>query len=262
VPQLTMKKEITVIRDGERSAVGDEVVVEAPLTIYLNGQELVTLLCTPDKKESLALGFLRSGGLLSSLDEVAGVRMSEDGNAVEVTLKNKSNLVEQLYGKHTITSGGGKGVVFFSALDVVPGPPVPEGGISITAEEICSLMSSLQESAAIFKATGGVHSAALADTRKIIIFCEDIGRHNAVDKIIGQSLLQGIPLHDKVLVCSGRLGSEILLKAAKLQLPLLISRAAPTTLSIELAESLNITLVGFVRDRRMNIYTHPHRVKK
>lgn len=259
--ELTAKKKVTVIQDNERSVTGDEVVVEAPLTICLNGQKLVTLLCTPEKRESLALGFLRSGGLLGSLDEVAGVRVSEDGDAVEVELKNKGNPVEQLYGKRTITSGGGRGTVFCSAQDALRSPPVPGEGISIKAEEIGSLMSSLQERALIFKATGGVHSAALADTREIIIFCEDIGRHNAVDKIIGECLLRGISMNDKALVCSGRLGSEIMLKAAQLQLPLLISRAAPTTLSIELAEVLNITLIGFVRGRRMNIYTHPCRVK-
>ena len=123
-------------------------------------------------------------------------------------------------------------------------------------------MHDLQERALIFRATGGMHSAALADREGLIIFYEDIGRHNAVDKIVGESLLRGISLKEKILLCSGRLGSEILLKAAQLQLPLLISRAAPTTLSIELAEALNITLIGFVREGRMNIYSHPHRVRE
>ncbi len=259
---LTTRKEITVIREGERIVTGDEVVVETPLTIYLNGEELVTLLCTPDKMESLAIGFLRSEGLLTSLDDVVGLRLREDGGAVEVELNNKSVLAEKLYGRRTITSGCGKGTVFFSALDALRSRPVSGDTVSLTAGEIRSLMGELQERAALFKATGGVHSAALADDRKILLFCEDIGRHNAVDKIIGECLQQGISMDDKVLVCSGRLSSEILLKAAKIQLPLLISRAAPTTLSIELAESLNITLVGFVRGRRMNIYTHPHRVKR
>jgi FdhD protein len=121
-------------------------------------------------------------------------------------------------------------------------------------------MRSLQDKAAMFKETGGVHSAAVADLDRIIFFCEDIGRHNAVDKIAGQCLVDGVSLEDKVLITSGRLSSEMLLKAAKLQLPLLISRSAPTSLSIELAEALNITLVGFVRGRRMNIYTHAWRV--
>ncbi len=258
--ELSARKEITVIREGERRLTDDEVVVEAPLTIYINGRELVTLLCTPDKLESLALGFLRSEGLLNSLDDVAALRLRDDRGAVEVELKNKGGLLEKLYGRRTITSGCGKGTIFYSALDALRSSPVRGDSVTLTAGEVHALMRELQERATLFKATGGVHAAALAGGGKILIFCEDIGRHNAVDKIIGECLRQGLAMEDKVLVCSGRLSSEILLKAAKLRLPMLISRAAPTTLSIELAQTLNITLVGFVRGRRMNIYTHPHRV--
>jgi hypothetical protein len=140
VTGLTTRKEITVIREGERIVTGDEVVVETPLTIYLNGEELVTLLCTPDKMESLALGFLRSEGLLTSLDDVVGLRLREDGGAVEVELKNKSVLAEKLYGRRTITSGCGKGTVFFSALDALRSRPVSGDTVSLTADEIRSLM--------------------------------------------------------------------------------------------------------------------------
>jgi FdhD protein len=105
-----------------------------------------------------------------------------------------------------------------------------------------------------------VHSAALADSEKIIFFYEDIGRHNAIDKIIGECLLGSVSTDDKIIVTSGRLSSEVLLKAAKLKIQLLISRSAPTSLSVEIAETLNITLVGFVRGQRMNIYSHAWRV--
>ena len=118
----------------------------------------------------------------------------------------------------------------------------------------------MQKKALLFKTTGGVHSAALADSEKLLYFHEDIGRHNAVDKIIGECLLNSTTTDDKGLFTSGRLSSEILLKAAKLKIQLIVSRAAPTSLSIELAETLNITLIGFVRGRRMNIYSHPWRI--
>jgi FdhD protein len=118
----------------------------------------------------------------------------------------------------------------------------------------------LQQKALLFKATGGVHSAALADNEMLLYFYEDIGRHNAVDKIIGECLLNGTATDDKALFTSGRISSEIMLKAAKLKIQLIVSRAAPTSLSVELAEALNITLVGFVRGRRMNIYSHPWRI--
>ena len=257
--QKTVQKQIVVLRDGHKETLSDPVTVEAPMTIFLNGEELVTLLCTPEKMDLLALGFLRSEGLLASLDEVTALRLKEDEGLVEVELKGGAGLAERLYGKRTITSGCGKGTVFFQALDALRSRPV-SGTLKLPAERAWELMRSLQEKAVMFKETGGVHSAAVADLEGIILFCEDIGRHNAVDKIAGQCLVEGIALEDKVLVTSGRLSSEMLLKAAKLQLPLLISRSAPTSLSIELAEALNITLVGFVRGRRMNIYTHAWRV--
>lgn len=260
MPELVEKKEVTVIRGRERKVIADQVVVEAPLTIYLGGQKLVTLLCTPEKRKSLALGYLRSCGLIGSLDEVAAVRLLEKGEAVEIELKHKSVTLEQPCAEGTVTPGGTRGAL----LDLRQAggtAPVPPGKLSVKAEVIGSLMASLQERAAIFKITGGMHSAALADNRDLLLFFEDIGRHNAIDKIIGECLLQGVPLEEKMLVCSSRLGSEILLKAARVQLPLIASRAAPTSLSIELAHALNITLVGFVRDGRLNVYTHPKRVE-
>ncbi len=258
--QKVVEKQIIILRDGLRETVLDPVTVEAPLTLFLNGEELVTLLCTPEKMDLLALGFLYSEGLLSTIDEVTALRLKEDEGLVEVELKGGSGLAERLYGKRTITSGCGKGTVFFQALDALRSRPVL-GDLKLPAAQAWELMRSLQEKAAMFKETGGVHSAAVADLEGVIFFCEDIGRHNAVDKIAGQCLVQGISLQDKVLITSGRLSSEMLLKAAKLQIPLLISRSAPTSLSVELAEALNITLVGFVRGRRMNIYTHQWRIR-
>ena len=118
----------------------------------------------------------------------------------------------------------------------------------------------LQEKAELFRITGGIHSAALCTPEGVVYFCEDIGRHNAVDKIIGLCLKNSVTIEDKILVTSGRISSEILVKTAKLGIPILISRAAPTTLSIELADKLGITLIGFVRGRRFNVYCHTDRV--
>ncbi len=254
-----LTKQIVLWREGTKETAADAITVEAPMTIFVNGEELVTLLCTPEDMDLLALGFLRSEGLLTSMDEVAALRVKEREGLVEVELKDRSNLAARLYGKRTITSGCGKGTVFFQALDALRSRPV-NSEITLAPEQARQLMRQLQEKAVLFKETGGVHSAAVADTKKIIFFYEDIGRHNAVDKIIGRCLLEKITLEDKILVTSGRLSSEMLLKAAKLQLPILLSRSAPTTLSVELAEAMNITMVGFVRGRRMNIYTHEWRI--
>lgn len=255
----TVYRKILKIRGVDQEELTDLVTVEAPVTIYLNGSELVTLLCTPEKLEQLALGFLRSEGLINDTGDIQSVRVREEEGLVEVELVSDSNLVEKLYGKRTITSGCGKGTVFFSALDSLRSKPLT-GSLRVKADQLGCLMQSLQQKAQLYRATGGVHSAALADSDEIIFFCEDIGRHNAIDKIVGQCLQEGITTEDKIIVCSGRLSSEILLKAAKLKIQLLLSRAAPTSLCLELADNLNITLVGFARGSRLNVYTHRERI--
>jgi len=259
----TVQKQIVRIRRGEgggREELQDLITVEAPVTIYLNGTELVTLLCTPEKIDRLALGFLRSEGLITSFGDLASIRVKEKEGLVDVNLKNETGLAEKLYGKRTVTSGCGKGTVFFNVLDSLRSSPLT-GKLKINAGRVLALMESLQQRAELFKSTGGVHSAALADREQILYFYEDIGRHNAIDKIIGECLMAGIPTGDKIIISSGRLSSEILLKAAKLEIQMLISRAAPTSLCIELAESLNVTLVGFVRGKRLNIYSHQWRIE-
>ncbi len=250
---------ITRIREGRREELEDRVVVEAPVTIYLNGNELVTLLCTPEKTDRLALGFLKSEGLIKEAGEVFSVNVRREEGLVEVELKNRADLAEKLFGKRTITSGCGKGTIFFNVLDSLRSEPI-KGKLTFTAEKALELMEELQRRAELFKATGGVHSAALADGEKLLFFFEDIGRHNAIDKIIGECLLNGIDTENKIIVSSGRLSSEILLKAAKMKIQLLLSRAAPTSLCIDLADNLNITLAGFVRGKRLNLYTHGWRI--
>lgn len=256
----SMIKNIIRLRGNNREKIEDEIVIEAPVTIYLNGNELVTLLCTPEKIDRLALGFLRSEGILTTIDDLASMRTHEEKGLVEIDLKGESVSLEKFYGKRTITSGCGKGTVFFNVIDSLRSKPLT-GKMEVDSGKIQNMMNEMQQRAELFKLTGGVHSAALADNEKIILFCEDIGRHNAVDKIIGECLIGGISTAAKCFILSGRISSEILLKAAKLKIEIIVSRAAPTSLSIDLAQKLNITLVGFVRGQRMNIYTHHWRVK-
>lgn len=252
-----MEKVLRVDGDGRRD-IDDQVIVETPLTIYVNGDEFVTLLCTPEHDDMLAVGFLRSEGLIGSMDDISSLRVDKVKGFVYVEIKG-GGLAEKLYGKRTITSGCGKGTVFFSVLDSLKTKPVASAQC-ISYLQVLRLFGLLQEKAVLFKATGGIHSAALCTPDEVVYFCEDIGRHNAVDKIIGLCMKNGITIEDKILVSSGRISSEILVKTAKLGIPVLISRSAPTTLSIELAEKLGITLIGFVRGRRFNVYSHTDRV--
>lgn len=251
--------EIQRVKHGRRYAEKDLVVVEAPLTIFFNEQELVTLLCSPRDLKYLALGFLRSEGLIDGLDDLEAVSLEEDRSIVFVRAKEQSALAEKLYGKRTVTSGCGKGTVFYHALDALQEKAVASN-LQVKEENLFMLMRALQERSLLYQSTGGVHSAAIADTETILIYNEDIGRHNAIDKIVGECLTKGIILHDKILLSSGRLSAEIVLKAAKMSLPVIVSRSAPTSLAVDLAGRLGITLVGFVRGTRFNIYTHAERI--
>ena len=131
---------------------------------------------------------------------------------------------------------------------------------TITPEEIVNMMNSLQAESTDFKQTGGVHNAAISDGKGFYIHRSDIGRHNALDKLFGHCIEHSIPIRDKVLIFSGRISSEILIKAAKIGVGIILSKSAPTDLAIQLANDLNITAIGFIRDESFNIYSHEKRV--
>ena len=257
--QGTKYFEIIRVKKHEHTKINDLVVEEKPVTIFLNDKEFVTLLCSPGKLDFLAVGFLRSEGLINSADELEEVLVDDTEGMVFIKTAEKNELMEKLYGKRTITSGCGKGTVFFNVLDSLQSSPIVSE-IKVEEAKLAELMHELQELSSLFKATGGVHSAALANTEELLFFSEDIGRHNAVDKIVGECLIKGLALEDKILLSSGRLSSEIVIKGAKMKFPFIVSRSAPTSLGVELARELGITLVGFVRGGRLNIYAHEHRV--
>lgn len=158
----------------------------------------------------------------------------------------------------TLTTGCGKGEIY---LEVLQFCRYNDAEMIVGAEDLLSPVSRFDKGSRLFQETGGVHSGAICSTEEILLFHEDIGRYNAVDKLVGQALAKRLNLADKLLLTSGRLSSEILLKAAKQSIPIIVSRRAPTALAIELAERLNVTLVGFARGNRMNIYSGAGRIK-
>ncbi len=254
-------EKITIWRltEESRSSIEDVVAREFPLTIILNNQELVTLLCSPTDLRYLAIGFLFSEGLLSSKDEIKKVAIDEQRGVVRVETKGDNALASELVFKRFITSGCGRGASFYSAADVQNQEKV-ESRTQISAHEVLSLVREFQHRSQVYRATGGVHSAALCDTKSILVFNEDIGRHNAIDKIFGECILKDIPTEERIVITSGRISSEILLKVAKRNVPILISKSAPTDLGVKLANDLGITLIGFVRGKRMNAYTNDWRI--
>ena len=250
---------ILKVTEESSSKVDDVVATESPLTIILNNQELVTLLCTPKDLNYLAVGFLSSEGLLDSKDDIKQVTVDEVRGVVRVETTEENTMANELLFKRLITSGCGRGASFYSAADVQNRTKI-ESKTQISADEVSSLVREFQHHSELYRATGGVHSAALCDTRNIMVFNEDIGRHNAVDKIFGECLLKGISTDGKVIVTSGRISSEILLKVARGNIPIIISKSAPTNLGVKMANELGITLVGFARGKRMNVYTNDWRV--
>jgi len=249
---------LRLTEEGQRHA-DDIVVREFPLTIILNNQELVTLLCTPTHLDYLAIGFLSSEGLLKSKDEIRKMMVDDQRGVVRVETEEETKQAGELVFKRLITSGCGRGASFYSAADVV-GQIKVESQTNISAIEVFELVREFQHRSQIFRTTGGVHSAALCDTKNILVFSEDIGRHNAIDKIFGECVLKDISTDGRVIITSGRVSSEILLKVAKRNIPLLVSKSAPTDMGVKLAGELGITLIGFVRGKRMNVYTNDWRV--
>jgi FdhD protein len=237
----------------------DSVVVEYPFTIFINDEEFITLLCSPKALDYLAVGFLVSEGIIKNKGNIEKITLDEEKGYGYIQLKNKSSLAESLFGKRTVTTGCGKGTVFYNVLDSL-GTQTIESSLKVSSENILKLSEKLNERSTLFKDTGGVHGCALCNEEEILIFQEDVGRHNALDKIIGEAYLKEINLEDKLLITSGRISSEMIIKTSKMKIPIIISRSAPTDLSVNIAKNLNITLIGFARGKRFNIYNGEDRV--
>ena len=244
--------------EGEQDTE-DLVTREISLTVILNSQELVTLLCSPIDLKYLAIGFLSSEGLINTKDEVRKVIVNDQIGEVRVETEGYGDHSKVFPRKRLVTSGGGRGAYFRHSANVDDRGKV-EPRFSISASQILALVKQFQRQSKIYRTTGGVHSAALCDEMSILVFSEDIGRHNAIDKVFGKCILEGISMDNRIIITSGRISSEIVLKVSKRDIPILVSKSAPTNLGVKLAGNLGITLVGFVREERMNIYTERWRI--
>lgn len=243
---------------GMVELIDDPLAAESPLTVFLNDQEIVTLLCSPVNQDELAVGFLVSEGLIKGDAGEIRVRVDCEQGMAWVTADKVSIIAEQTFLKRYITTGCGKGTTFYNVMDAKCRPVT--GQITVAAEKIIELMTRTQQVSRLFKDTGGVHLAALCSVDRMILYREDIGRHNALDKIVGRCYMDNISVDDKILFTTGRLSSEILLKVAKLGAPILVSRSAPTELAVKLARQLGVTLIGFARGGRFNLYANEYRV--
>lgn len=242
----------------EQIKVFDDVIVEFSLTMMLHNRAFVTMQCTPQALEELVVGFLYAEGVIKSTDDIKSLTVHlERGKAyVELLQDQQFDYIGQyLSAKKTVTTACGQArTIAYQIMDTPPTHKVIQNQ-SVHMEQIQRLMKSFSKKSIRFNQTGGVHSCALCDTEKILLFQEDIGRHNALDKIIGKSMLDKMALHDKMVLTTGRLTSEIVMKVAKAAIPILVSRSAPTNVAIDTAQALGIVLIGFARGHRMNRYT-------
>jgi FdhD protein len=235
------------------------VIQEVPLTIYLNGNEVVTLLCTGKQPEYLAVGFLKSEGLITDRKEVMDIQAREEPERLIVDVETSHDPFKLQRLERSITSGCGKGTNFTRNVETISSTTVAAKP-SVTPEQILRLSAKLDQRSTLYRATGGCHNASLATPEKILIFREDIGRHNAIDMICGECFLEDIPTDDKLIVSTGRIASEILLKTIRLGVSILVSGGAATRFSIDLARKTNMTLIGRVRRGRMVVYNHAGRI--
>jgi FdhD protein len=235
------------LRGRRLEEVESEVVREQPLTIFINGERFVTLLCSPMQLEALIVGYLWMEKVIGAVDEISGLEVSEVDGHAQVTLSHPVTLPTE----RILTSGCGGGITF--RIDHRLFPPLTSS-LRIAPDLLAARMKDLFEAAVHYKASRGIHGAALSDAERLLVTAEDVGRHNAVDKVKGEALLKGIATEDCILLSTGRISSEMLLKAARMGVPLVASRTSPTEMAVCLAEQLNITVCGYVRPDSLNLY--------
>jgi FdhD protein len=230
------------------------VAREVPLTVFLNGTELVTILCTPVKVNHLVFGFLYSEGIIDSARDVAMMRVCDDEMEVDVRLISNNYVPPKA---RTVTSGCGGGSMLggrdADKLRV-------KSELQVLPQQINVLMKHLLESSETHRQHGGLHTSAMGDGQSLTVVAEDIGRHNTLDKIVGECLLKGMPMTDRLLFSTGRMSSEMMLKVARMGVPVAVSRGAITDRAIAFARDLGITAVGYARGERFTVYSHPERL--
>ncbi len=246
--------------EGDESRlVAGAVPREAPLRIRVNGADLVTLMHTPARTNALVLGFLYLEGLIAGLDDVALLRVCDDETVAEVQLTRPVD-VTALQQRRTVTSGCGGGTTF-GLVDPTTLPSLTSTR-TVSAAQVQDRMADLLMAAEMYLAAGGLHTSALSDGERLLAVAEDVGRHNTLDKLMGECLLRGLSPAGHILLSTGRISSEMLLKAARMGVPIVVSRTAPTDLSVALAQNLGITLIGYVRGPTLNVYTGAGRLQQ
>jgi FdhD protein len=246
-------------------AIEEPVIAEMRLRIEVDGAEVVELMCSPHRVNALVLGFLYHEGMIDGLDDVASMRVCLPDGLAEVWL---SRPAPPLPIRRIITSGCTGGVSFGAYLEKLEQLRLPPDAVRISPPRVYVALRQLYDHSSLYNQSGGVHTSIMFDPTSpadpsggILAVGEDIGRHNTLDKLRGESLLRGFETRGAMIVSSGRISSEMLIKAALMGVPIVGSRTSPTQLAVTLAEHLNLTVIGYIRSASMNVYTGWERVE-
>ena len=235
------------VKGGRLEEIKGEVVREQPLTVHVNGERFLTLLCSPFQLEALVVGYLWMEKVVEDPAEIVRLEISEVDGRADATLSHPVTLPTE----RILTSGCGGGITF--RIDPRLFPRV-RSSLCVTQAQLAARLKELFGRATRYQASRGIHGAALADADRLLVMAEDVGRHNAVDKVKGEALLKGIATADRILLSTGRVSSEMLLKAARMGVPVVASRTSPTEMAVGLAEQLGITVIGYLRPDTCNLY--------
>ena len=241
---------------GER--LSTSIAGEYPLTLYLDKRELVTLMTLGRCPEALAIGYLRNQRLVNSIEEIASVHVDWEVDACAITTRSSIPDLEARLAKRTVTTGCGQGTVFGNLMSEIDRIELPRDRI-LTESTYYALMDSVRRFDSVYKAAGAVHGCALARGAEILMFVEDVGRHNAVDAIAGQMWLDDIDGHDKIFYTTGRLTSEMVIKCVQMGIPILVSRSGLTQMGYEIAHRVGITMIGRATGRHYLLFTGEER---
>jgi FdhD protein len=241
--------------------VPTSIAGEHPLTLYLDKRELVTLMTLGHAPEALAIGFLRNQRLVAGIEEIEAVQVDWDADAVAVTTRGKRSVAKKTR-KRTVTTGCGQGTVYGDLMEEIDSVRLRDD-VHLEDAHLFALIEKVRRHETIYKQAGAVHGCALA-TRDgdILMFVEDVGRHNAVDAIAGFMWLEGIDGSDKVFYTTGRLTSEMVIKCAQMRIPFLVSRSGLTKMGHDIAGRVGLTMIGRASGRHYLIFTGKHRLRR
>jgi FdhD protein len=234
-------------RDQNGQAIALNVVEERPLTIFLNAQEIVTAMTIGDYPSYLALGFLRNQGMLQDSDVIKGVDYDAELETVVVRTDNQTTYEEKLK-KKTRTSGCAVGTVFGDMMEGLDGVVLPQ--TKVRTSDLYALAATINRTPSLYLEAGAIHGTVLCQGNRPLVYMEDVGRHNAVDKIAGWMLSEGVSASDKTLYTTGRLTSEMVIKTAMMGIPVLASRSGFTAWGVEIAQQVGLTLIGRMKGQR------------